>query len=417
MKDAYSFHLNEQSLQQTYDLMHHAYCAIFDRIGVNYRAVSADSGAIGGSSSHEFHVLADSGEDEIAFSDSSDYAANIELAEALAPSSPRPVPTEAMTAIDTPGQTTIEAVSQYLKVPATQSVKTLIVLGEKNDKDEQPLIALVLRGDHTLNATKAEKLDAIAKPLAFAPEDRIEQELNCKVGSLGPVNLPIRIVVDHSAGRLTDFVCGANREGVHFTGVNWKRDVPLQDTVDIRNVETGDPSPCGRGNIEIKRGIEVGHIFQLGTKYSEAMNATILNDNGVAQPMVMGCYGIGVSRIVAATIEQNHDDKGIIWPSAIAPFQLALIPINLHKSGSVHNTCEDLYKQLTAAGYDVLYMDERNMRLGAMLADVELMGIPHRLVVGERGLSKNTLEYKGRRDSESQEIAVDHIVTFLAEVL
>ena len=417
MKDAYSFHVDEQSLQQTYDLMHHAYCAIFDRIGVNYRAVSADSGAIGGSSSHEFHVLANSGEDEIAFSDSSDYAANIELAEALAPSSPRPAPTTAMTALDTPGQTTIEAVSQYLKVPATQSVKTLIVLGEKNDKDEQPLIALVLRGDHTLNATKAEKLDGIAKPLAFAPEDRIEQELNCKVGSLGPVNLPIRIVVDHSAGRLTDFVCGANREGVHFTGVNWERDVPLQDTVDIRNVETGDPSPCGRGTIEIKRGIEVGHIFQLGTKYSEAMNATILNENGVAQPMVMGCYGIGVSRIVAATIEQNHDDKGIIWPSAIAPFQLALIPINLHKSDSVHNTCEDLYKQLTAAGYDVLYMDERNMRLGAMLADVELMGIPHRLVVGERGLSKNTLEYKGRRDSESQEIAVDHIVTFLAEVL
>ena len=417
MKDAYSFHVDQQSLQQTYDLMHKTYCAIFDRINVNYRAVSADSGAIGGSKSHEFHVLADSGEDDIAFSDSSDYAANIELAEALAPSSPRLAPTASMTAVDTPGQTTIEAVSQYLQVPSAQSVKTLIVLGEKDNKGEQPLVALVLRGDHTLNTTKAEKLDAVAKPLTFAPEDRIERELNCKVGSLGPVDLPLTVFVDRSAAQLVDFVCGANREGVHLTSVNWERDVPLQHTVDIRNIETGDPSPCGNGNIEIKRGIEVGHIFQLGTKYSEAMNATVLNENGVAQPMVMGCYGIGVSRIIAAAIEQNHDDKGIIWPNAIAPFQLALIPINLHKSPLVHETCENLYQELTAAGHDILYMDERNVRLGAMLADTELMGIPHRLVVGERGLSENTLEYKGRRDQDGQQVAVDNIMTFLDNVL
>ena len=417
MKDAYSFHIDEQSLQQTYNLMYQTYCVIFDRININYRAVSADSGAIGGSSSHEFHILADSGEDEIAFSDSGDYAANIELAEALAPLSARPNPTVSMTAVDTPGQATIEAVSQYLKVPVTQSVKTLIVLGKKNNRGEQPLVALVLRGDHTLNATKAEKLDGIAKPLTFAPEDRIERELSCKVGSLGPVNLPLTLFVDRSAAQLADFVCGANREGVHLTGVNWERDTPPPNTVDIRNIETGDPSPCGNGKIKIKRGIEVGHIFQLGTKYSEAMNATILDENGAAQPMVMGCYGIGVSRIVAAAIEQNHDDKGIIWPDAIAPFQLALIPINLHKSALVSETCENLYRELTAAGYDILYMDERNVRLGAMLADTELMGIPHRVVIGERGLSKNTIEYKNRRDQDSQEIAADNIMTFLATVL
>jgi len=417
MKDAYSFHIDEKSLQHTYELMHQTYCTIFDRISINYRSVSADSGSIGGSNSHEFHVLADSGEDEIAFSDSSDYAANIELAEALAPPFSRPAPTAPMTAVDTPGQTTIEAVSKHLQVPEAQSVKTLIVLGKKDDKGEQPLVALVLRGDHTLNVTKAEKLEAIAKPLTFAPEDRIEKALNCKVGSLGPVNLPLTTFIDRSAAQIADFVCGANRNGVHFTGVNWERDFPLQDPVDIRNLEAGDPSPCGNGKIEIKRGIEVGHIFQLGTKYSEAMNATVLDENGTAQTMVMGCYGIGVSRIVAATIEQNNDDKGIIWPDAIAPFQLALIPINLHKSPLVNKTCEALYQELTAAGYDVLYMDERNVRLGIMLADTELIGIPHRLIVGERGLAKNTLEYKGRRDQDSQDIAADHITTFLANVL
>ena len=417
MKDAYSFHADQSCLQKTYDAMHQAYCQIFDRLSLNYRPVLADTGSIGGSASHEFHVLAESGEDDIAFSTVSDYAANVELAEAIAPSE-RAAATQTMAEIATSGQHSIEAVSQYLNVSPKQTLKTLIVLGETDPEAEDnkaPLIALVLRGDHQLNELKAEKLAGIAAPLSFAPEQRVEQELGCKVGSLGPKDLSIKTYVDRSAAVASDFVCGANKEGFHLTGVNWERDIALSNTVDIRNVVVGDPSPCGQGTLDIKRGIEVGHIFQLGQKYSQAMNASILDENGKAQIVTMGCYGIGVTRIVAAAIEQNHDDKGIIWPAAIAPFDIALVPVNLHKSDAVSAQCEALYEQLQAAGHDVLYMDEAKARLGGMLANTELMGIPHRIVVGDRGLEKGMVEYKGRRDEQSQDIASTNILTFVNE--
>lgn len=417
MKDAYSFHVDQESLQSTYDDTHKAYCAIFDRIGFDYRPVLADNGSIGGSASHEFHVLADSGEDDIAFSTSSDYAANIEMAEAITEGS-RPEPAAELQEVATPGQYTIEAVSQFLNSEPHQSVKTLIVLGETNEEGEQPLVALILRGDHTLNEIKAEKLPGIVAPLTFAPEERIKSEIGCKVGSLGPKGLSIKVIVDHAAALLSDFVCGANKEEVHYTGINWDRDIDTSlsepaSIADIRNVEVGDPSPCGNGTIEIKRGIEVGHIFQLGEKYSKALNANVLDENGKSKTMAMGCYGIGVTRIVAATIEQNHDDNGIIWPAAIAPFDIALIPINAHKSEAVREKCDSLYEELTAKGYDVLYMDTPKARLGVMLADTELMGIPHRVVIGDRGLEKGTLEYKGRRDQNSQDVEVDSLLTFL----
>ena len=417
MKDAYSFHLSQESLQETYEVMHRTYCAIFDRIGLAYRPVLADTGSIGGAFSHEFHVLADSGEDDIAFSNGSDYAANIEKAEALAPSDTRPSASEAMTEVATPEQHTIEQVAGFLKVAPAQTVKTLIVLGEAPEEGSAPLVALVLRGDHELNDIKAEKIDGIAAPLTFAPEERIEAELGAGVGSLGPVGLTIRVLVDRAAAQLSDFVCGANRNGYHLTGVNWERDAPLNDVVDLRNVVAGDPSPDGKGQLEIKRGIEVGHIFQLGTKYSEAMNARVLDENGKEKPMIMGCYGIGVSRVVAAAIEQNHDQNGIIWPQSIAPFQLALVPINPHKSPAVAEQCETLYQQLTDLGVEVLYMDEDKARLGVMLANTDLMGIPHRLVVGDRGLEKGTLEYKGRRDEQAQDVPLEQVVEFIRERL
>ncbi|WP_439510151.1 proline--tRNA ligase [Marinimicrobium koreense] len=417
MKDAYSFHLSQESLQETYEVMHRTYCAIFDRIGLAYRPVLADTGSIGGAFSHEFHVLADSGEDDIAFSNGSDYAANIEKAEALAPSDARPSASEAMTEVATADQHTIEQVAGFLKVAPEQTVKTLIVLGEAPEEGSAPLVALVLRGDHELNDIKAEKIDGIAAPLTFAPEERIEAELGAGVGSLGPVGLTIRVLVDRAAAQLADFVCGANRNGYHLTGVNWERDVPLNDVVDLRNVVAGDPSPDGKGQLEIKRGIEVGHIFQLGTKYSEAMNARVLDENGKEKPMIMGCYGIGVSRVVAAAIEQNHDQNGIIWPQSIAPFQLALVPINPHKSPAVAKQCETLYQQLTDLGVEVLYMDEDKARLGVMLANTDLMGIPHRLVVGDRGLEKGTLEYKGRRDEQAQDVPLEQVVEFIRERL
>lgn len=417
MKDAYSFHLTQESLQETYEVMHRTYCAIFDRIGLAYRPVLADTGSIGGAFSHEFHVLADSGEDDIAFSNGSDYAANIEKAEALAPTGARPDATQAMTEVATPDQHTIEQVADFLKIPPEQTVKTLIVLGEAPEEGPAPLVALVLRGDHELNDIKAEKIDGIAAPLTFAPEERIEAELGAGVGSLGPVGLKIRVLVDRAAAQLADFVCGANRNGYHLTGVNWERDVPLNDVVDLRNVVAGDPSPDGQGQLEIKRGIEVGHIFQLGTKYSEAMNARVLDENGKEKPMIMGCYGIGVSRVVAAAIEQNHDQNGIIWPQSIAPFQLALVPINPHKSPAVAEQCETLYQQLTALGVEVLYMDEEKARLGVMLANTDLMGIPHRLVVGDRGLEKGTLEYKGRRDEQAQDVPLEQVLDFIRERL
>ncbi len=420
MKDAYSFHVNQESLQSTYDDTHKAYCAIFDRIGFDYRPVLADNGSIGGSASHEFHVLADSGEDDIAFSSNSDYAANIEMAEAITEGS-RPEPAADLKEVSTPGQHTIEAVSQFLNSSPSQSVKTLIVLGEANEEGEQPLVALILRGDHTLNEIKAEKLPGIAAPLTFAPEERIEAEIGCKVGSLGPKGLSIKVVIDRAAALLSDFICGANKEDVHYVGINWERDIDAgmngpENIADIRNVEIGDPSPCGNGTIEIKRGIEVGHIFQLGDKYSKALNANVLDENGKSKVMSMGCYGIGVTRIVAATIEQNHDDNGIIWPASIAPFDIALIPINAHKSEAVREKCDALYEELTAKGYDVLYMDTPKARLGVMLADTELMGIPHRVVVGDRGLEKGTLEYKGRRDENSQDIEVDKLMGFLTDL-
>lgn len=413
MKDAYSFHVSQDSLQETYDVMHQTYCNIFSRIGLNFRPVMADTGSIGGTGSHEFHVLADSGEDDIAFSTDSDFAANVELAEALAPAGARPAASQAQQEIATPGQHSIAEVSVFLQLPATQLVKTLIVLGEADDKGQQPLVALVLRGDHELNEIKAEKLAGVGAPLAFAPEGRIKTELGAGVGSLGPVGLSILTYIDRSAAHLADFACGANKDGYHLTGVNWERDLPLANVADLRNVVVGDPSPCGKGTIEIKRGIEVGHIFQLGDKYSKAMNATVLDENGKQLVMTMGCYGIGVSRVVASAIEQNYDDNGIIWPDAIAPFQIALIPINMNKSPAVQAKCEELYSTLTAAGYDVLFMDEDKARLGVMLANVELMGIPHRIVIGDRGLETNTAEYKARRADDKQEISLDQLADFL----
>ncbi len=417
MKDAYSFHLQQSCLQDTYDAMHGAYCKIFDRIGLNYRPVLADTGSIGGSSSHEFHVLADSGEDDIAFSSGSDYAANVELAEAIAPTAERAQPSQEMTEVATPGQHTIEEVSKGLGIEASHVLKTLIVMGETNDDEQQGLVALVIRGDHDLNELKAEKLDGVASPLTFAPDNLIKDTLGCSVGSIGPVGLNIPVIVDRSAATTADFACGANKDGYHLTGVNWERDLTLTTEADLRNVVVGDPSPCGQGQLEIKRGIEVGHIFQLGQKYSEALGATVLDENGKQQVMTMGCYGIGVSRVVAAAIEQNYDDNGIIWPDAIAPFQLALIPINMHKSDAVREKCESLYAELTEAGFDVLFMDEEKARLGVMLADTELMGIPHRVVVGDRGLEAGTLEYKARRDADKREIASDDLLNFLKQAL
>lgn len=420
MKDAYSFHTNAESLQETYDVMHSTYCSIFSRIGLDYRPVLADTGSIGGAHSHEFHVLAQSGEDDIVFSNSSDYAANVEKAEALAPTGERPAATAELSKVHTPDQKTIAAVSEFLNADPAQSVKTLIVLGETSEGEEEetaPLIALVLRGDHELNDIKAEKLDGVSNPLCFAPEERIKAELGVGVGSIGPVGLNIPTIIDRSAAHLADFICGANEDDYHYTGANWERDAQLSRIEDIRNVVAGDPSPCGQGQLEIKRGIEVGHIFQLGTKYSQAMNASVLDENGKDVVMSMGCYGIGVTRVVASAIEQNHDDKGIIWPEAIAPFQMAIVPINMHKSADVAAECEALYEKLSAAGVDVILMDEAKARLGVMLANTDLMGIPHRLVIGDKGLAKDSIEYKGRRDEESQDIASGELNSFLSEKL
>lgn len=412
MKDAYSFHLNAESLNETYELMHRTYCAIFDRFGLDYRAVQADSGAIGGSASHEFHVLASSGEDDIVFSTGSDYAANIEKAEAVAPSGTRPAPAEELKEVATPDEKTIEAVSQLLGIDATRTVKTLLVKAEADEDGNSGLVALVLRGDHTLNEIKAENLAGVAEPLTMATDEEIEQAVGCKPGSIGPVNLNLPVIVDRSAAHLADFVCGANREGFHLTGVNWERDAALGRVEDLRNVVEGDPSPDGKGTLEIRRGIEVGHIFKLGNKYSTAMNATVLDENGKTVIMDMGCYGLGVSRVVAAAIEQNHDENGIIWPDAIAPFQVAIVTLNAHKSPTVAEAGEKLYEQLRQAGYDVL-LDDRKERPGVKFADMELIGIPHRFVVSERGLAAGTLEYKGRKDAEKQDVPVAEALPFL----
>ena len=416
MKDAYSFHSSSECLQQTYDLMYQTYSAIFERTGLVFRAVLADTGSIGGSHSHEFHVLADSGEDAIVFSTESDFAANIEKAEAIMPSKTGTKASEQKQEVATPNAHSIDEVCKFLSIEPTQTVKTLIVSIE-DDEGNQTLQGLVVRGDHELNEIKAQNALGLDTELCFATEQQIVDQLKCPVGSLGPVDLNIPLIVDHSAAALTDFVCGANRDGYHFTGVNWETDCTIETQADIRNVVAGDPSPDGKGVLEIKRGIEVGHIFQLGTKYSEAMNATILNEQGKEQAMTMGCYGIGVSRIVAAAIEQNHDENGIIWPAAIAPFQIALVPINMHKSDAVKQACEDLYSELTSAGYDVLFMDEKKARLGSMLADIELIGIPHRLVVGDRGLEDGKIEYRDRTQSENQHIQADQLMAFINEKL
>ncbi len=406
MKDAYSFHLDEDSLAETYQQMYETYARIFTRLGLEFRAVQADTGAIGGRASHEFHVLAESGEDAIAFSDASDYAANVELAEALPPSGPRPAPTQPMQLVDTPGVRSIEEVSRFLGVPVERCLKTLVVRGDEG------LVALVLRGDHTLNEVKAAKLPGVTAPLEMADDEEIRARLGAGVGSIGPVGLDLPLYVDHAAGHVADFVCGANVDGKHYTGVNWGRDLPEPETVDLRNVVEGDPSPDGRGRLHIVRGIEVGHIFQLGTKYSAAMKASVLDEQGRAVTMTMGCYGIGVSRIVGAAIEQHHDERGIVWPEPIAPFQVAIAPINWRKSQRVRETAERLYMALEEAGMEVI-LDDRDVRPGVMFADLELVGIPHRITVGDRALDRGVVEYQARREGDAIDLPLDAVVGHL----
>ncbi|WP_417580262.1 proline--tRNA ligase [Nitrincola sp.] len=414
MKDAYSFHTNRESLQQTYEIMYNAYSRIFDRLGLNYRPVLADNGSIGGNSSHEFHVLADSGEDDIAFSDTGSYAANIEKAEALAPASPRPAPTEAMRLVDTPDTKTIAALVEGFNLPIEKTIKTLIVAA--SDECEADFIALLIRGDHELNEIKVEKLPEVASPLRMATEEEIRAVIGAGPGSLGPINLTIPCIIDRTVAVMADFGAGANIEDKHYFGLNWERDLPTPQVADIRNVVAGDPSPCGQGSLEIKRGIEVGHVFQLGNSYSTAMNATVLDENGKAVVMEMGCYGIGVTRVVAASIEQNHDSNGIIWPEALAPFSVALVPLNYDKSELVREKSDALYTALTSIGIDV-FLDDRKERPGVKFADMELIGIPHRLVISERGLNAGTLEYKHRRDAESRDISADDALQFLQQQL
>ena len=414
MKDAYSFHIDEESLGETYKEMHSSYCKIFDRIGLDYRPVQADTGSIGGNASHEFHVLASSGEDDIAFSSDSDYAANIEFAEALAPTTQRAAATKEMQLIETPNAKSINELVEQFELNIEDTVKTLIV--HADEESEHKLIAILVRGDHELNEVKAEKLEGIASPLCFASDEEIHKTIGAGPGSLGPVNLKIPYFVDRSVAVMSDFSAGANIDGKHYFGINWERDLALGEIVDIRNVLEGDASPDGKGTLSIKRGIEVGHIFQLGKKYSEALKATVLDEQGKATVMTMGCYGIGVSRVVAAAIEQNHDDKCIIWPDSIAPFQVVIIPMNMHKSDTLKSVAEKLYQDLKDSDIDVLF-DDRKGRAGIMFADMELIGIPHRIVIGDRGLEKGMVEYKGRRDSDNTDIALDDIVQFLKDKL
>jgi prolyl-tRNA synthetase len=422
MKDAYSFHVDQESLDATYDKMHAAYTNIFNRFGLNFRPVDADSGSIGGAKSHEFHVLAESGEDDIAFSDSSHFAANVELAEAIAPVGERPTASAELATLDTPETHSIEDICNLLKVDAKDVIKTLIVLGAQSEKqikaeETAPLVALVIRGDHDLNEIKAEKLAQVAEPLVFASDTQIRDVIGAGTGSLGPIGLiekGIDVIVDRTAALCADFICGANEDDKHMSGANWERDAAVTEVADLRNVVAGDPSPCGEGKIEIKRGIEVGHIFQLGTKYSSALKASVLDQNGKDRTMTMGCYGIGISRVVAAAIEQNNDENGIIWPDAIAPFTLGIVPMGAHKSEAVREKSEALYNELTGLGIDVFFDDrDKKTSPGVKFADMELMGIPHRIVISDRGLDAGTIEYKNRREADKQEIAVDDIVDFL----
>jgi prolyl-tRNA synthetase len=407
MKDAYSFHLDAASLDETYRAMHRTYCAIFDRVGLAYRPVLADTGSIGGSESHEFHVLADSGEDAIAISNASEYAANVEKAEALAPFSDPAAAGETCTDVATPGQHTIAEVAAFLKLAPQRLLKTLVVEGEDGG-----LVAIVLRGDHQLNAVKAAAHPLVASPLRMANDAAIATTLGCSIGSLGPVQLRIPVLVDRSAAAVGDFVCGANRDGFHLRGVNWGRDCNATEILDLRNVENGDPSPDGHGTLTIRRGIEVGHIFKLGQKYSAAMKATVLDESGAERTMIMGCYGIGVSRIVAAAIEQNHDAAGIIWPDSIAPFSVAVIPLNLQKSPLVRETAESLYADLRTRGIDVL-LDDRDERPGVKFAEMELIGIPHQIVIGDRSLANGLVEYKHRASGAKHEVKIAGIAEFV----
>ncbi|MDB4057510.1 proline--tRNA ligase [Candidatus Thioglobus sp.] len=410
MKDAYSFHIDEQSLNETYQLMHQTYCNIFDRIGFDYRPVLADSGTIGGDSSHEFHVLAESGEDAICFSDGSDYAANIERVETLPQGEPKSAE-KALELVETPGVKTIADVCNLLKVEPINSIKTLIVQGNDNN-----LVALVLRGDHELNEVKASKIDGIKQPLQMAEEGVVKKQLGCSFGSIGVVNLEIPVIVDFAAAALSDFICGANEDDKHFVGVNWGRDTKKIIASDLRIVVSGDPSPDGKGNLEIKRGIEVGHIFQLGTKYSDSMNANVIGEDGRSVNMNMGCYGIGVTRIIAASIEQNHDDRGIIFPEAIAPFQLVIVPINYNKSSRVKALADQLYRDCIEQNIEVL-LDDRKERPGIMFADSELIGIPHRLVISDTHADNGKIEYKSRKMPDKIEVDFNEVVSYILDKL
>ena len=411
MKDAYSFDTDQAGLAESYRRMYDAYSRIFTRMGLKFRAVQADGGSIGGQTTQEFHVLADSGEDAIAFSDGDDYAANLETAATVAPAAPRAAATQPLTRVPTPNARTIAEVCALLGVTPAQCVKTLLV-----DGTDGVVVALVIRGDHELNAVKSQKLDGVASPLKMAGADRIRAVVGAEPGFIGPVGFKGRIYVDHAAAHLADFVCGANEKDMHYRGVNWGRDLPDQPSVDIRNVQAGDPSPTGRGTLQIARGIEVGHIFQLGQLYSAAMNASVLDEQGKALTMYMGCYGIGVTRVVAAAIEQNHDANGILWPAAIAPFQVVLVPINYQKSAKVQETADALYRDFNAAGIDVL-LDDRDARPGVKFADSELLGIPHRIVIGERSLAAGNLEYRDRRETESTEISAADPVGYIRHKL
>ena len=410
MKDAYSFHATDECLDKTYQQMYQAYTRIFERLGLEFRAVIADTGSIGGENSHEFHVLAESGEDAIAFSTESQYAANVEKAESLSANiATRKAPESEMISVDTPNTRSIEDVCQLLSIDAFNVIKTLIVKGE-----DDSLVAICLRGDHQLNEIKVEKHPLVKAPLQMATDEEIKQAVGASAGSVGPVGLSIATIVDKDAALLSDFVCGANQNEQHLTGVNWERDASYTEVFDCRNIVEGDASPDGKGTLTVKRGIEVGHIFQLGTKYSEAMKANVLSENGKAVTLTMGCYGIGVSRIVAAAIEQNHDEYGITWPENIAPFQVAIVPMNMKRSPRVAEQAEALYKQLQQAGVEVLF-DDRKERPGVMFADIELIGVPHRIVISERGIDAGTFEYKHRRNNEKIDLKIDEVFSTLME--